>query len=72
MPKYRVTVGRDRSEYAEIELEADNEFIAKERARLTAEHNGSLLTWTLDQEAIIGSPYVACLPELVPEDDDAG
>lgn len=69
MPKYLVTVGRDRSEYADIEIEAENEHNAKDRARLVAEQDRGQLHWTLDADSIIGTPYVTARPELVLEDD---
>jgi hypothetical protein len=68
MARFAVTVGRDRSEYTTVEVEAEHEAIAMERARNVARSAPDTLNWTLDRESIIGEPYVACKPELVEDD----
>lgn len=68
MPKYLVSVARDRTEYSDIEIEADNPNQACDRAILAAVHNGHLLSWTLDTESVVGVPYIGSQPELVVED----
>lgn len=66
MPKYIVSVARDRTEYSDLEVEADNPNAACDKAMLAVEHNSHLMSWTLDTESIVGKPYVADAPTEVP------
>ena len=69
MAKFIVSVARDRTEYSDLEVEADNPNQACDKAMLAVEHNSHLMSWTLDTASIVGKPYIGTTPTEVREED---
>lgn len=65
--RFLVSVARDRTEYADVEVEAANERDAISLA-LNAAINDASLAWTLDTTTVVGGPYLGGAPELIPEE----
>lgn len=61
MGEYIVRVARERTEYANVEIGADNPNQACDRALDVAAHFGDLLTWEPSTDTL-GKPYLGGSP----------